>query len=448
MPKAKSRNTRHRDPEQAVKLNGHGVLRSIIENARDEHGFSLTQLTVLSIQVDPYRIDTASGHRDGAWVAQQLNRLVARGMKIHWRGLHYVIVAKGNLRKPNGEVFRNTNDDWEWLSSVAGKAARWLGYVPFERITDNRNAEPVILRKVRVVPQAYVSIGLDIRIPDASELEPVAFAEGFEPRQAYQFVIFGEKASLGDIIEPVARAKQADAYVNTGEISDTRLNQIASDAAKDGRPLVVFTLTDCDPSGYQMSVSIARKLQALRDLFFPQLQFEVVPVALTVEQVRELGLPSTPLKETEKRADRWREAFGVEQTEIDALATLQPDVLREILEQAFDPYWDDTLDERVEAAEAEWDEQAAEAIREQVDQQRLDALREEAAEKLAELQDAVASINERLRLEAGDHFTLPPIEVPEPEVNEDVVRQALVSFDHDWIAATQALIRRKAYEVE
>jgi hypothetical protein len=319
MAKAKSRNTRHRDPEQTVKLNGHGVLRSIIEGARHEHGFSLGDLTVLSIQVDPYRIDTASGHRDGQWVAQQLNRLVGRNKKIHWRGLHYVIVAKGNVRKPNGEIFHNTDEDWIWLSSAAGKAARWLGYVPFERIGDNRNAEPVIFRKARIAPEAYVSIGLNVSIPDADELEPVAFAEGFEPRQAYQFVVFGEKASLEDVVLPVARAKQADAYLNTGEISDTRLHEIARDASADGRPLVVFTLTDCDPSGYQMAVSIGRKLQALRDLFFPELQFEIVPVALLVEQVRELELPSAPLKETEKRADRWKLAFGVEQTEIDAL---------------------------------------------------------------------------------------------------------------------------------
>jgi hypothetical protein len=181
----KSRTTRlHRDlVEPAVKLNGHGVLRAIIENARDKHGFSLTQLTVLSIQVDPYRIDTTSGHRDGAWVAHHLNRLVGRTKKIHWRGLHYVIVAKGNIRKPNGEIFRNTEDDWTWLSAVAGKAARWLGYVPFERITDNRNAEPVIFRKARVTPGAYVSIGLNVTIPDADDLEPVAFAEGFVARQ-------------------------------------------------------------------------------------------------------------------------------------------------------------------------------------------------------------------------------------------------------------------------
>jgi hypothetical protein len=37
---------------------------------------------------------------------------------------------------------------------------------------------------------------------------------------------------------------------------------------------------------------------------------------------------------------RWREAFGVEQCEIDSLATLRPNVLREIIEAAFQPYDD------------------------------------------------------------------------------------------------------------
>jgi hypothetical protein len=233
-------------PSTTSNTNGFGVLRSVLESARQVAGCGLSDLTVLSAQVDPYRLDTPSGHRDGTWLAKQLNRLVKRGKKIHWRGLHYVIVVKGNIRKPNGEVFRNNDDDWVWLRSVAGKAARWLGYVPFERITDNRNAEPIIHRKARVVPEAYVSIGLDVTVPDANDLEPMAIAEGFEPRQAYQLVIFGEKASLEDVVLPVAHAKQADMYLNTGEISDTRLYEIARDAATDGRPLVVFTLTDCD----------------------------------------------------------------------------------------------------------------------------------------------------------------------------------------------------------
>jgi len=437
--------TPHPKSQRPAIVNGYGLLRSVLEAARGRAGCGLGDLTVLSAQVDPYRLDTPSGHRDGSWLAKQLDRAIGKKRRIHWRGLHYALVARGNVVKPNGETFLNNDDDWTWLANVAGKAARWLGYIPFERITDNRNAEPIIHRKARVVPQMFVSIGLDVSIPNADDLEPVAIAEGFEPRQAYQFVIFGEKASLEDVVLPVARLRQADSYLNTGEISDTRLYEIARDGAADGRPLVVFTLTDCDPAGYQMSVSIGRKLQALRDLFFPKLQFEVVPVALTVEQVRELRLPSTPLKETEKRADRWREAFGVEQTEIDALATLRPGVLRELLDRAFDPYWDSTLNERVARAKEEWDEQAAEALREQIDAERLDALRAEAAGKLSDLQDAIDNINERLRLAAADHFTLPVIEVPEPEIDEDAPRQALVSFDDAWVAATRALIQRKAY---
>ena len=420
----------------------------MLEAASADIGCSLTDLTVLSAQVDPYRLDTASGHRDGQWVAKQLDRAIGKKRRIHWRGLHYVLVSTSNLVKPNGERYRNDDENWTWLVNVAGKAARWLGYIPFERITDNRNAEPFIHHKARVSPEAFVSIGLDVQIPDVEDLEPLPIARGFEPRQAFHFVIFGEKASLEDVVLPIASAMQADLYLPTGEISDTLLYRIADDGNDDGRPMVVFCLADCDPAGHQMPVSIGRKLQAFRDLLFPKLRFEVVPVALSVDQVRELGLPSTPLKETERRADRWRGAFNVEQTEIDALATLRPDVLREILERAFDPYFDRTLQGRVTLAEDEWNRRAEEALREQIDQENLEALRAEAADRLAELDSAIADINERLQLAAADRFDLPEIEVPEPEVNEDAGRQALVSFDDDWVAATRALIARKQYGIK
>src|SRR5262245_39576995 len=92
-------------------VNGRGVLRSVLEAASADIGCRLTDLTVLSAQVDPYRLDTASGHRDGQWVAKQLERLVERDKKIHWRGLHYAIVAVSDIRKPNGGIYVNSNDD-------------------------------------------------------------------------------------------------------------------------------------------------------------------------------------------------------------------------------------------------------------------------------------------------------------------------------------------------
>jgi hypothetical protein len=352
----------------------------------------------------------------------QLERLWRPSKKAHWRGLHYAIVmSKKKILKPNREVFENTEEDWKWLSEVACKAARWLGYIPFDRVIDRRNSEPIIHRKARVMPEAWVTIGIAVDIPDADDIEPRPGASGFVSRQAYQFVIFGEKGSLEDVLLPLARKYDADLYLPTGEISDTLLYRMAKDAVEDGRPLIVFTVSDCDPAGHQMPISIARKLQALRDLLFPDLRFEVVPTALTPEQARELGLPSTPLKEGEKRASRWKDAFGIEQTEVDALTTPEREhELREIVDRAFDPYFDRTLEARVSAAEDEWLDAAQAAMSEQIDNKLLSNLREQAATRLSKLRKEIDRINKRLRLAAADHVTLPEIDVPEPEIDDDV----------------------------
>jgi hypothetical protein len=425
-----------------------GALRHALERACEEHGFGLADLTVLSAQVDPYRLDTAAGHRDGEWLAEQLNRLYGPTKRAHWRGLHYAIVAKGKIKKPDGAIYRNTDDDWNWLIGAPAKAARWLGYIDFDRIHDNRNAAPIIHRKARLDPRAWLSIGLDVDIPDADDIEPSPMSVGFVPRQAFHFVVFGEKSSLEDVVKPIASRNEADIYLPTGEISDTLVYQMAKDGAEDGRPMVVFTLSDCDPAGRQMPVSIARKLQAFRTLFFPDLRFEVVPVALTPDQVRDQGLPSTPLKEGEKRADRWKDAFGIEQTEIDALTTPEKaSILRRILDEAFDPYIDRTLNDRVREAEEEWKDAAQGAVDEQIDSDRLDAIRTEATTKLAELREQIERINEALQL-STEGFTLPEIDVPESEIDLDSLdseRLALVSFDDDWVAASRALIKHKSY---
>ena len=116
-----SRYTPPRSPATDTKaslgpVNGFGALRSVLELASDETGFALGDLTVLSAQVDPYRLDTPAGHRDGRWVAGQLRRaLKSSAAKIHWRGLHYAIVSQGAVRKPNGEPYLNNDDNWTCL---------------------------------------------------------------------------------------------------------------------------------------------------------------------------------------------------------------------------------------------------------------------------------------------------------------------------------------------
>jgi hypothetical protein len=124
-----------------VSTDGDGRLRARIQAEARDASLPLSGLTVLDKKVDPYRQDTPAGHRDGAWLAEQMAEL-GLTKPIHLRGLHYALVSSTNLTKPNGERYRNDAADWEWLQVEASKAARWLGYVPFDRIVDERNAAP------------------------------------------------------------------------------------------------------------------------------------------------------------------------------------------------------------------------------------------------------------------------------------------------------------------
>jgi hypothetical protein len=414
-------------------------LREILEAARRESGSSLGDLTVLAAKRDPYRQDTLAGRRDGRWFADMF-RLYVGFASIHLRGFHYRLVARGDVLKPDGKPYINDDANWVWLSEIAAKAARWLGYIAFDRIIDNRNDAPELTTREEFrKPFGYISSGY-LDIPDTDDIRVYPELVGFESRQPNALAFFGEKSSLREVLLPLAQRFDADMYLSGGELSDTLIHTMAKRGAGDGRPLVVFTLSDFDPAGYQMAVSIGRKLQALRDLLFPDLAFEVVPVALSAEQAIDLDLPSTPLKDTERRADRWREKFGREQTEIDALQAIRPGALRETIEEAVAPYFDETLEHRVAEARDEWLEHARQAVEEQIGVE-IEAIREEAAPLLAGLAD----IDARVRATAESVDGLPPISLPEAETRIAAMKTVLISSDWDWARATRALIARKSY---
>jgi hypothetical protein len=331
------------------------------------------------------------------------------------------------------------------MSEKCAKAARWLGYILFEQIIDARNSEPVIVVRGITPTSPYLTAGLDLEIPEADQLMPRVGIDGFMGVQPYRLVLFGEKTSLEPVLGPIADDHEADLYLPTGEISDTQLRRMASAGAADGRRMVVLCFCDCDPGGWQMPISIGRKLQAFQALDFPELSFEVRRVGLIPDHVRAHGLPSTPLKPTEKRADKWMAAMGVEQTEIDALATLNPELLREIALEAIEPFFDYTLPVRVAAAHARWLEAAQIRLDEQIDQEKLARLRAEAAAKLDTLRDEVDAVNEALRALTDREFDLPEPIVPQPELVAHRNGTPLIDSGWPWVEQTRRLIASKAY---
>lgn len=381
-------------------------LRATLESG----GGSLKSLTVLAPQNDPFRVDTPAGHRDAQWLTDKINDLGLTGPR-HLRGLHYALIGQ---TKPNGSPYKNTDEDWTWLAAPA-KAARWLGYLPFDRIVDQRNDEPEVQLWATPDPQPFISTNFTVTVPSAEDLRPRVWLSGFEGKQPYRIVLVGEKSSLRPILSRVARRYGADLYLPTGEISDTQAHTMAQSAAN--RTLAVFYFADCDPSGWQMPISLSRKLQALQAMKFPRLGFHVHRVGLTPEQVKRYGLPSTPLKDTERRATKWFEATGVEQTEIDAALTLQPQLVEELAVEAVRSYFDATLASRVREAEREWERQAQRVLDESGGEH-LAQLRTETAavletkrQEIQELLDGVRIDPAQLGIELPGLPDLPPAEV-------------------------------------
>jgi len=415
--------------------------RSLLRAKLDEEmagGLSFRDLTVLDKDNDPYRIDTQARHRDGGWLGAAVTDLGLGGRPIHLRGLHYAVIGR---LKPNGTAYANTDKDWQWLYHDAAKAARWLGYIDFDQIADQRNTPPVIREFKPPDPGAYLSTEIVVEIPD--DISPKLCTLDFRGTQPYKLVMFGEKSSLAEVLTPLAEFYQADLYLPTGEISDTMLHRMARSGHADGRPMVVLCFSDCDPAGWQMPVSIGRKLAAFETALFPGLEFQVHRVALTPAQVSEYGLPSTPLKATELRGDRWTQAMGIEQTEIDALASLQPGLLGQLARHALGGFYDHTLTPRVEEYREEWLGRAAAVI---VDYgiDRITAVRDQAREQLATMREQIAELNDQLRIDI-DPDDLPPIELPEAADPGGGPLLPLVDSRWSFADQCQALIDAKHY---
>lgn len=226
------------------------------------------------------------------------------GQTIHLRGAHYAIAARGDVRRPDGYLYVNDADCWGFVDGTASNCARWLGYVGFDQIADRRNAPPTIRIREAETPEPYIALDLEVVLPDLEDLRPRAAIAGFVGVQPYRLVMFGEKSSLQPVVDRIADDFDADTFLPTGEISSTQVYLMCKAAAEDGRPMIVFTLADFDPAGHQMPVSMGRKIQALKDLFFPDLEYEVRPVSLLLEQGAELPMASTCLKSRSRRARR------------------------------------------------------------------------------------------------------------------------------------------------
>ena len=107
------------------------------------------------------------------------------------------------------------------------------------------------------------------------------------------------------------------------------------------------------------------------------------------------------------------------------------------------PYFDDTLADRIDEARDEWLEKAQEAFDEKIDPSLIEEIRSRAEATLQELREKI----DQMQVAVDDlDIELPPIEVPEAELDDVDGPDPLVTSEMDLVEAIEILRARKDYK--
>jgi hypothetical protein len=141
-----------------------------------------------------------------------------------------------------------------------------------------------------------------------------------------------EKDALKGVLMPtVVDECGLGLHVTRGFASITYLQEAADDIERDGRPTYVYVLTDFDPSG----VSIAEKVEEELMSRAPSSDITVERLAVNREQIERWNLPTRPTKTSDTRASRFKQVYGTDSVELDAIP---PDELRRLVRGAIDSH--------------------------------------------------------------------------------------------------------------
>jgi hypothetical protein len=231
-----------------------------------------------------------------------------------------------------------------------------LDLIPDDTLVDRRNGEARLFqieaRDANIELHSYLPEYEQFGLPRLPRIDrPSLPWLGLDPPtvpQPYQVEIWAEKATIDDVLLPLAVRYKVNIQTGVGEVSATRCRDLVNRVEAHERPVRILYVSDFDPGGQSMPVAVARKIEFelyRREL---DLDIQVRPIVLTHEQCVEYQLPRIPLKETERRAEAFEKRFGEGATELDALEAIHPGLLARILREEIRRYWDPDHHDRVE----------------------------------------------------------------------------------------------------
>jgi hypothetical protein len=233
------------------------------------------------------------------------------------RQLFYRLVSAGTIEK--------TELQYRAVMRAVGEMRR-DGRIPFEGIADNTRrpmkyaSYPNLQAALRVARDGY-------------------FRSRWDNQDAY-VEVWLEKDALSGVVFPVTGELDVPLMVTRGYPSISFLHGAAETIARQGKPSYLYYFGDHDPSGVDITRSVA---DGIRE-FAPEADVVVERVAVTRDQIKRLNLPSRPTKTTDARAKDWDGGS----VELDAIPARQ---LREMVRVCIDRHVDRAAWQATERAE-------------------------------------------------------------------------------------------------
>lgn len=257
---------------------------------------------------------------DKAEVVQQIVSIVSRygemGYRLTLRQLHYQFV---------GHVpgYVNHQMAYKRLGRILDDC-RYAGVIDWDAIVD----------RGRTPKQNYIVED----IPDALNDTVSAYKLDRQKGQENHIEVWTEKDALSEIFWRSASKFGLTLSINKGNISTSAIHEAYErfvDRVRGGQSIKVLYFGDHDPSGIDMIRDIEDRLRFMFDNgdhtdVDGSDFFELIPIGLTKQQIKQYKLPPNPVKLTDSRTPGYVKQHGNFCWEVDALA---PDVLTNILEK-------------------------------------------------------------------------------------------------------------------
>ncbi len=246
------------------------------------------------------------------WLKFRLYLLALEERPSTVRGMYYRMVSKGFLPKDD----RAYNLVQQTLLRM-----RREGLLPWRWITDSSRR---VWRYARFGDMAsYAEYVADNYRKDYWQDSPV------------NVEVWCEKDAMQGVIAPVVLHEFGlELHVSKGQSSASYLYEAAESIKEDGRPTVVYILSDFDPAGFR----IAEKIEAgLREHVPEDQELTAHRVAVSFEQVMEYSLVTRGVKKTDSDAAEFMARYGDVSCELEAMPA---NTLRRLLTEQLEAHMD------------------------------------------------------------------------------------------------------------